>query len=421
MKPMIRAAFRGLVLVFLLASAAVLSAQELRHVTGTINVEVPVRVFKGDAFVDHLTIGDFEVLESGAPQTLDAVYLVKKAAIERREGTRSDAPDTLRHFYLFFELTEYDPKIREALDYFVKEVLSTGDELIFVTPVRTYRMKSDVLKKAGREQVLDRIVGILRRDVQFGNAEYLDVLNELAGLAAAVGASVVGGDPGSPRQEVGDPFSFVESLFDPQRSVEEQLQSYADCLGRLENIRRLDQAQVNALVEHLGGQSGQKELFLFYQREYIPKIDDSVLSILTSVYNERPDITQTLTSVFEFFRRDSTIDAESASKLYADTGAAIHFLYLTRPRPKVRGLTMEEHSEDIFSAFREMARATGGLMASTANIRAAMEAAVAASENYYLLYYTPKGYQADGKFRSLEVRVKGEGLRTTHRLGYIAD
>ncbi len=421
MKPTIRTAFRSLVLALALGSAATLAAQELQHETGTINVEVPVRVFKGDGFVDHLTIGDFEVLENGVPQTLDAVYLVKKAAIERREGTRSDAPDTLRHFYLFFEMTEYDPKIREALDYFVKEVLSYGDELVFVTPVRTYRMKSDILKKAGRERVLDRIVGILMRDIQYGNAEYLDVVNELTGLAAAVGASVVGGESGTSRQASADPFSFVDSIFDPQRSVEEQLQSYADCLARLENVRRLDQAQVNALVEHLRGQSGQKELFLSYQREYIPKIDDSVLSILGSLYNQRPDITQTLTSVFEFFRRDSTVDTESASKLYADTGAAIHFLYLTRPRPKVRGLTMEEHSEDIFSAFREMARATGGLMATTANIRAAMKAAVAASENYYLLYYTPKDYRADGKFRSLEVRVKGEGLRTTHRLGYVAD
>jgi hypothetical protein len=60
-------------------------------------------------------------------------------------------------------------------------------------------------------------------------------------------------------------------------------------------------------------------------------------------------------------------------------------------------------------------------MASTANLDAAMKSAVAASENYYLLYYAPRDYKADGTFRSLEVRVKGADYRTSHRQGYIAD
>jgi hypothetical protein len=41
---------------FLLVS---LSPQELRHVARVINVEVPVRVFDGERFVDGLTLGDF--------------------------------------------------------------------------------------------------------------------------------------------------------------------------------------------------------------------------------------------------------------------------------------------------------------------------------------------------------------------------
>jgi hypothetical protein len=220
---------------------------------------------------------------------------------------------------------------------------------------------------------------------------------------------------------MGDPFGFTDSVFEVQRSVEEQLQSYADGLSRLESIRSVDQVRVNDLAEYLRHQSGQKEMFLFYQREFIPKIDDSVLNAIMSTYNQRPDITQAAMSVFEFFRRDETLDIETVKRLYADSGAAIHFLYLTRPAPKVHGLTMEERSEDIFSPFREMSLATGGFTDSTANIQAAMKSAVTAAENYYLLYYTPKNYQPDGKFRALEVRVKGEGFRTSYRKGYIAD
>lgn len=417
---------RPVVFFLALASAAGFAVgQELRHETRTINIEVPVRVFKGDAFVDTLTISDFEVFENGRPQTLDAVYLVKRAFIERQEGTHPVLPDTGRHFYLFFELTEYDPKIREALDYFVREILAPGDELVVVTPLKTYRMKSDILKEAGRAKVLEKLLGILRRDIQVGNAEYLDVIEDLKGLAGAMAGAMAGAisvsGSDSQRQAMGDPFGFTDSLFEVQRSVEEQLQSYADTLSRLESLRNVDRVRVNGLAEYLRNQSGQKEMFLFYQREFIPKIDPSVLNAIMSTYNQRPEITQTVTSVFEFFRREETLDIDSVKRLYADSGAAIHFLYLTRPAPKVRGLIMEEQSEDIFAPFREMSRATGGFMASTANISAAMRSAVAAAENYYLLYYTPRDYQPDGKFRVLEVRVKGGGYRTSYRQGYIAD
>src|SRR4030042_731008 len=135
----------GLILTALaLASAATLSAPVLRHETTTLNIEVPVRVFKGDRFVDDLTISDFEVYEDGRLQSLDAVYLVRKTAIERREEAMPFVPDTQRHFYLDFELSEYDPRIREALDYFVREVLLPGEQMVLLTPMRTYRMHGDV-------------------------------------------------------------------------------------------------------------------------------------------------------------------------------------------------------------------------------------------------------------------------------------
>jgi hypothetical protein len=405
-------------------AAAGISAQEIQHETRTINIEVPVRVFKGAAFVENLTIADFELYENGRPQTLDAVYLVKKSFVERREDSREFAPDTGRHFYLFFEMTEYDPKVREALDYFVRQVLAPGDEFVVVTPLKTYRMKSDILKSQTRDIVFEKIMGLLRHDILVGNAEYDDVIEEMQALAATMAASIVVSTTDQQTQQtqqIANPFTGGDTIFDAKTSMEEQLQMYAACLSRLENIRDLDQAKVLGLADHLRNQTGQKEIFMFYQREYIPRIDSSVLNALMSIYNERPDITETVSSVFEFFRRDTPLDIQPVKKSFSDSGATIHFLYLTRPAPKVRGVIMEEQSEDIFSPFREMSLATGGFMASTANLDAAMRSAVAASENYYLLYYTPRDYKADGTFRSLEVKVKGGDYRTGHRQGYIAN
>jgi len=61
------------------------SAQELQHDAIAINIEVPVRVFKGNQFIDHLTIDDFEVYEDGIIQKIEAVYLIKKTEIARED------------------------------------------------------------------------------------------------------------------------------------------------------------------------------------------------------------------------------------------------------------------------------------------------------------------------------------------------
>ena len=84
-------------------------------------------------------------------------------------------------------------------------------------------------------------------------------------------------------------------------------------------------------------------------------------------------------------------------------------------------LQLANLSAELFGAFHEMAKTTGGITDSSANIASSFERAAIASENYYLLYYSPKNYKADGKFRNIKVKVKGKNYRVTHRAGYIAD
>ena len=89
--------------------------------------------------------------------------------------------------------------------------------------------------------------------------------------------------------------------------------------------------------------------------------------------------------------------------------------------PSTVGVHLIDQSAEIFGAFHEMAEATGGITDSSANVAASFERAAIASENYYLLYYTPKDYKSDGKFKSIKVKVKGKSYRITRRAGYIAD
>lgn len=399
-------------IAFLALLAGSVAAQVIQHETKTINVEIPVRVFKGAEFVDGLKLEDFEVYDNGRPQKLEAVYLVKKANIERREETRAFVPRTARHFTLIFEMSEYDPRIDEGLNYFVKSVLIPGDSLVVVTPMKTYRMRAENSLERDREKILQRLIDLLRRDILIGNSEYRDLLEDLKRMARVLAAT------SSPEVPI-DPTYPAASL--TGTTFEEQLESYGLLLQRLESLRAVDDRKFLDFAGYLKTLDGQKDIFLFYQREFVPKIDPKILNRLMSVYNDRVDILFNMMNLFDFSRRESTVNTDFIKKAYSDSSTAIHFLFLSTPADTVPGVVMEERTEDIFEPFREMARATGGFSDTSANFGAIMRSAVAALENYYLLYYTPDGYRADGAFRDIQVKVKGGGYRITHRAGYIAD
>ncbi len=405
----------------------VLFSQQIKEEASVINIEVPVRVFIGKTFIDNLTIDDFEVLENGVPQNIEAVYFVKKRSVERSEEKKRFSPKTARSFFLFFELSKYDPKIGDAIKYFVHNVLAPGDDLSFVTSMKTYRMKNIAFEVTSPDEVAKQLIGIVRRDTMTGNSEYRFMINEISNLAQSLSITmaqsrmvVVGGE--QIIEEISMPMSDLapSSQFDG-RSLEEQFSLYENYIFKLDNLRRMDQQKLIHFAEYLKDKEGQKYVTIFYQKEFIPQLDPAILSQTMSLYQDRPVILQTIANVIEFYRREVPIDTELVKQTYADCSISIHFLYLTNPPETQYGVYMADHSEDIFSAFQEMAVATGGYIDSSARADSMFKHAVEASENYYLLYYTPNHYIADGQFKKIQVKVKNGKCRIFHRAGYFAN
>ncbi len=406
-----------------------LFSQQVTEESVVINVEVPVRVFEKNVFVDNLTINDFEILEDGVPQRVEAVYLVKKRSIERSEEIRRFSPETKRSFFLFFELSEYDPKLGDALGYFIKNSISPEDELTIATPMKTYRLRGKALEVKSHDEILKQLKGLIRRDTLLGASEYNNLLKSMEELARTISASILEATESTEQDPTteGEEESYFERMENltpgdfKGRSIDEQLQIYQDLLMKIETIRSVDEKQMNKFAEYLKEKEGRKYVYMFYQREYIPQIDPEILNEYMSLYQDRPNISMTMTSLIDLFRRDVDFDVDKVKQAYADSSVSIHFLYITKPPPHVFGVYMKEQSEDIFGPFREMARATGGYTDSSANPDFLFQEAVKSSENYYLLYYSPKAYKSDGTFKNIKVRVRDKNYRVTHRVGYYAN
>ena len=411
---------------FLLAFVALLiintpiSSQEaFKEVSLVVNIEVPVRVYDDAAFVDNLTINDFEILEEGVAQKIEAVYLIKKMAVERSDEKRRFNPDTKRNYFLFFEVAEYHPRIGEGLQFFIDNILSPEDILYITTPLNTYKMKEAALQIKSREAIVDELIGLIRGDTEQGNQEYRETIRILSNvsqqLAAALGAS--------PTQSTSAPELTrpTEGFQDETLELEMLLLQYSDVLAKLESLRRVDQIKLLDFAKYLKNRPGQKYVYMFYQSEFIPQIDTRIASQFESLYQDNPAMLQQMSSLFDFFTREKSFDVDKVKMAYSDSSTSIHFLFLTERPTAESGVSMVEHSEDIYSAFREMAISTGGLVISSRNPAFAFQQALDASENYYLLYYRPKDYVIDGKFKEIKVSVKEKKYKVVHRAGYFSN
>jgi len=382
-----------------------------------VNIEVPVRVFEGPRFVSDLTLSDFELFEDGLEQKIEAVYLISDRSIERSDEKKRFVPDTERSFYLFFEIEVYTPELQRAMRLFIEEVYIPGDNLIIVTPVKTYRLKQDATEIKNEQEILEEMRGFLRRDSRSGNTEFRNTVDDLEQLAQDIQSDIdLKNNTGNALNE--DDLALLDRQ-DSQRIVE-----YAGLMSRLQTMRQADELRLLDLADHLKSRMGQKYVFMFWERKYIPQVDPQLIRDYLALWEPDSYMEQTLSTILDdrlmYNTRETYLDFNRIKQKFADSSTAIHFLQINRPRENRRGISYFERGEDTYNAFREIVEATGGYSESSQNPEYLFKNALDASRNYYLIYYSPKDPKGDGKFKNITVRVKGQErkLRVLHRAGY---
>jgi VWFA-related protein len=417
----IKKIFGSLALVLSLSlpgSVSPAAVQQLQHEAVTVNIEIPVRVFSGDTFVDDLTIDDFEIYDDGVLQRVEAFYLVQETHIAREEsGLPQDAarktfsPQVARHFVLVFEVIDYLPELSQAVEYFFRTVYLEGDSLTVITPKRTYTFREDALNRLSREDVIRQLDAKLRADIVIANAEYKTLLKDIEDMYTQTGI-------------------FYWDTGDWKKVILELLE-------QVDQLRHVNEKRLVEFSDFLRSKDGQKNVFMFYQAEMLPKYDPFAEDMYTSGVSvaepvEDPTVVFKYMDLGSLYHREISFDVDRIKQVFSDSSIQIHFLFVTKDPmqqlnvERMQSLTQhhiryEEQSEDIFSAFTEVAEATGGFTASSYDAGAVFQDAVAAMNNYYLLYYSPNNYKEDGRFHSLEVKVKRGAYRVMHRAGYLAD
>jgi hypothetical protein len=368
----------------------------LQHEVTVVNIAVPTRVFDGDRFVDNLTANDFIVLENGVVQKVEAAYLIRKTNVLQNAtvvGSSVPVPVPVekpdeslkrRHFVLIFEMDEYLPQLSQAIDLFFNDVLTQDDTLRIITPENAWEFKKGPLTDEARAKMADDLKSRLRKSLTLSGSQLKRLITDLRITAQEI-------SDGSDPQSLG-------------------LVGAREIITQIVSLKSMNVRNYKQFANFMKSFNGQRYAFIFYQKEtYI------IPSLFKKAYEE------------EAGRRVETIERREIEKIFADADTTAHFIFLTRTKGSVNDVEWRnsgdavsaEMSGDFYSAFRDLADATGGISEATANPIYGFKKAVEASENYYVVYYRPAEYKADGKYKEITVKVKGGRYRVTHRAGYI--
>jgi len=399
---------RKAVMVFALAGwGALLAFSQEKHEVTVTNIAVPLTVFEGDQFVSSLSLEDLELTEEGVPQKVLALYLINPTGVEKKGSEQDFNLSLRRNYFLLFQITEYNPKLAEAIDFLFQQAIRPGDNVIIQTPRQNYALSAQALASKPRNVLAEEMNNLLKKDVKIGTGQYNSLLNDLKRMAREIS--------GLDHMEVEESDSITASS-----GLEFMLQRYKDTVSQMEQQRLIDEKKILGFAGQLRNIEGQKNVFFVYQREFRPEIQQSVVNRMVASYQDRPDILASIQELFMLYSRDVSLNPDRIKKAFSDAGLSLYFIFMNKEPQNAAGITMQEQSEDVFNVFSQVAQATGGTVDTSQNPAAGFRHALERSKNYYLLYYSPENYKKDGQFKNITVRVKNPAYTVLHRMGYYA-
>ena len=386
-----------------------------------VDVDVIVTDAQG-RFVPNLTSADFELLEDGKPQRIDTFASVdipfQTQSLFTIGGRRvqSDVvsnkePFSGRLYVLVLDdlnISAYRTTfVRSVARQFLDNNLGANDVAAVIHTSDAKRLSQDFTSD-GRllRAAIDRFNGRKRRSDTLDKVDlYYQQLALTEGITRATdyGAAPSDDDPVSPTPNpipgLGDP-NLIFDTDDMERGFRAQ--------------RMLD--EIRNLTEFMGKVRGRRKALVLFSEGIDYPINDPLLSL-----DANQVISATQRAVNAAARANVNFYTVDPRGLVGMTTESIELqgpgALLAGQGPNAEGFTKEMHlSQD---SLRTLADQTGGFAAvDTNDLKGVFDRIVKENSTYYLLGYRPPQHPRDGRFHSIQVRVKRPNVTVSARKGY---
>jgi VWFA-related protein len=408
----------------------------LKEGVTAVLVDVVVRDRRGLPVRD-LTAADFDVLEDGVAQTIGSFTSVLEGTGAGDPTTPASAPPAISTaaegpratlnlnagpgvIALVFD--RLSPEARRLAVQAAQGHLGTKEETpdyigifgidLSLTPYAAFTRNAYALR-----QTLTRLGA--RASAGFNSAEQqeqkanADRQAAMAGGAAA--SATAGGGPGT-------------SAAMGTAAGEAQLAQMQSNMIRDFQIMERDQqgyATTNGLFAIIGTLAripGRKSLVLFSEGIAVPAAVQRLFLGVIDAANRANVSIYTMDAAGLRAESDQAMTRDRVNQA-AGFGVATGYSAEGGGGPLTRGLEGNEDSlrRDPRASLGTLAQDTGGLLFNnTNNLRQGFERVETDLRNYYLVGYTPVNDTYDGRFRTIEVKVKRPGVTVAARRGYFA-
>lgn len=279
--------------------------------------------------------------------------LITLSLVLTAQGVGPQAGSMPRNFVLLFDILNYTREMGDAVTYFFNQVLAPNDQLIIYTPARAYGFSKNTLSKP-RGELIATMKEKLRGDSAACSSNYTIILNEMKDLAGAIEGGQTAG-------------------VDAQAGIKNSLNMYRQDMENLRTLRQVNESLLMKIVDMFKTQQGKNHLVMLYEAEFRPIPNKETLSRLRAI----PEIAFIVAELFASDDQKSPLDAEKFIDIFGAGKVTLHFLYI-KPKDKSLVQDFKEHSADMYDVFTKIAKATGGIVETTANPEAALKSLVKA-------------------------------------------
>jgi VWFA-related protein len=416
------------------------AAGTLREGVHAVVVDVVVRDKRGQP-VHDLAQSDFEVLEDGVPQSIGAFTPVFEGSGLRQSTTEpvpaprtggaaagavTPAATAGPQAYggpvvtaLVFDRLNPEARrlaVQAAQNYIGNQTETPSYIGIFsvdlaLTPYAPFTRNARVLRQA-----LDRMGG--RASAGLNSAEQQQARRAAddraatattAAAAAIAGAGPGGGAGGAPGDAI---LAQMESRALQEFEVMERDQSgYSTTNGLF------------AIIKTLRALPGRKSMILFSEGVAIPPAVQRLFVGVIDAANRANVSIYTMDAAGLRAESEQAKIRDQVNRAAGGGGGILSGASGGGNAPLSKALEKNEDvlSQDPHSGLGTLAESTGGMIFdSTNNLRQGFDRVETDLRNYYLVGYTPSNDSYDGRFRTIDVKVKRPGVTVAARKGYYA-
>lgn len=352
------------------------------------NAEVIVRAMKKDRLIGGLQKTDFTLYENGKKQEITSFQEVKRKIRDESAKTAEAVAPGGRIFLFYFWVSEPDPQLKEALDFFFKQIFREGDYALLVAGNQAFKItRLDQVSQALPEvkNKLDEVSGNARMD----RAAFIDKMEnllrdleeQLARMNAATGRSV----------------------------LEQFAAKYKRLLDEYKTRRlNLNIDKLKAIAESLKALEFEKWGLVFFQPDLVPQLDiDTFIQEKQDALADYSELRKTFAAISRDMDKPagSLAILEEIRRAFLDANATFHLL-LANMAPSgqlnSRFLKLDYVYSDWQEIFRNISRSTGGEVIEDNKLDKSLAHAAAKEDIYYRLTYEP----AKGGQRTRDIEIK---------------